>query len=240
MVVSSAMLLLSIWSPSVHADVVPTEWGVGIGARGEPADAIGGDSDLRFSAGPVLSVPVRWLIAPGVLWRADAVLALNPGQDRVEWYRLGGGIQVYSDDHWTLLSSASVSLGPELVLVDRARSRWMWGVHGGVAGVHSWHSFESEAADLFDLDANDLDDPTNIDPYSFQAAPLVGTQVNLTLWSTSGLALGLEAGYNVSYLREVSLQKADPNVGAVRAAMGLNFFHLGMSIIWEREERGIQ
>jgi hypothetical protein len=207
------------------------ERGIGISARTDLDDSSSGDAHLRLRPGPSIRVPLRWGLGHGVYVRSTVDLGVNPAQDRVEWKRLNGALTVYSDEHWTLFSSASLTGGPELALVESEKARVLWGVSVGFLSAQMWHSFDSRALDLFDLDKNDLSNSMNIDPYTNQIAALVGTHGNFTVWRAAELAIELEVGYNVSFLREVSLRKAEEEVEAVRSAMGLNLFCLGVSFI---------
>jgi hypothetical protein len=211
------------------------EAGVGLGVRTELNDGSSGDAALKFGPGPIVWVPVRIPLAEGFFLRGDLQLGGNGGQDRVEWQRLDSMVTVYSDTHWTLLTEAGLSVGPELSLFENGSTRVLWGVTGGVNTSASWHSFDSTAVDVFDPEKNDLDNPMNIDPYTLQASPAVGTHASLLIETRSALAFELEVGYKVSTLREAPLRKADADVNAVRSAMGLNFFRLGVSVIWGRE-----
>ena len=228
----------SIWGTAWLAAASPAyaiEAGLGLGAQTELSDGSSGDPALKFSPGPVLWLPVRAPVADGFFLRADLQLGANRGQDRVEWQRLDALVTVYSDTHWTLLTEAGLSVGPEVSLIDNGSTRVLWGVTGGVNTSAVWHSFDSTAVDIFDQEQNDLDNPMNIDPYTLQASPVVGTHASLLIETSSALAFELEVGYKVSTLREAPLRKADANVNAVRSAMGLNFFRLGVSVIWGRE-----
>jgi hypothetical protein len=216
------------------------ESGVGIAIRTDLDDSSSGDAHLRFRPGPAIRVPLRWDIGNGVFVRSALEIGANPGQDRVEWKRFMGEITVYSDDHWTFLSSASLVLGPELSMLQTDKLRMLWGVSGGLVSAQMWHSFDSRAVDIFDLEKNDLSDPRNIDPYSNQLTALVGTHANFSIWTRPELAIELEVGYNVCLLREVALQKAEDEVEAVRSAMGLNFFRLGVSFIRGKESGAVR
>ena len=211
------------------------EIGAGFGVRADMDRMLGRDPAVYQQAGPHIHVPARIHLGRGLYAHTAVGIGVNGGQDRVEWSRLDGYLRVYSDDHWTLLSSLDWTVGPELLAYERGAWRVLWGVDGGVGVSHSWHSFNVEAADIFDIEANDLEDPMNVDPYSRQVAPMAGTHANISFWFRPTLALELEVGYNLSFLREVPLKKSAPEVGAVRNAMGLNLFRLDLSLIWGRE-----
>ena len=117
-----------------------TEYGVGLGVRADGDQIRNKDTDTFQRPGPHMQVPVRWDLGSGVYVRSVLGLGVNGGQDRVEWERLDGFLRVYSDDHWTLLSSADLLVGPELLLVQTSSIRALWGVDGGLQIAHERRS----------------------------------------------------------------------------------------------------
>lgn len=205
--------------------------GLSLGIGGElvadSADGVDTLSGSKAGLGGGLRVPLRVDLGQGAWFKTTLSSALTRGQDRVEWSEGDAGVRYFSDDHWTLCNSSALMVGPG---IDIGRSEDLVPYLGAQAGallLTSWHSFEGPAAVLLDPAQGDVTRSTYIEPWTRQLAPAVDLALGLRMGRVAPFAMELEAGYTVSFFSEATLQKARPELGAIRTAFGLNALRFG-------------
>lgn len=206
--------------------------GVGADVVADPADRVEPVSDTRLGVGGGLRVPLRWSLGQGAWLETALHTRLSRGQDRVEWTQHGGAVRYYSDDHYTLVGSAALLVGPVVELGRSDDLRPVLGARAGAGLVHFWHSFHGDAAVLLDPAQGDVTSDQHIDPWSRQLAPMVDLSAGLRMGSLAPFAIELEAGYTVSFLSEATLLKARPELDAVRVAAGLDGLRFGVGAVF--------
>lgn len=220
-----ALLMLQA-GPAQAADLALA---VGADLLADPSDAVDGLSDSKAGMGGGLRVPVRIGLGQGAWLRASLHTTLSRGQDRVEWSQYDGAVRYYSDDHWTLVNSTALLVGPQADLGRSDAVRPYLGAQVGGALVTNWHSFSGDSAVLLDPDQGDVTSGSHIDPFTRQLAPMVDLFAGARLMPSSPVAIEVEAGYSVSFLDQVALQKSRPELGAIRTAYGLNAVRVGVA-----------
>ncbi len=221
----TGLLLGALASGPARAEVT---LGIAADFTADPSDVVEPTSDTRLGAGGGLRIPLRFGLGEGAWLEASLRSGLSRGQDRVEWTQYDGTVRYYSDDHWTLVNSTALLLGPVVDVGRNDALRPFIGARVGAALVTCWHSFHDDAAILLDPDQGDVTSGSHIDPYTQQLAPLADLSVGLRMPSLAPFAIELEAGYTVSFLSEAPLKKARPELGAVRSAAGLNALRIGV------------
>lgn len=207
------------------------ELGLGLDfATDGPASAT--STDARTGPGGGLRVPLRLGLGEGAWLEVALHGHLGRGQDRVEWTQYDGAVRYYSDDHWTLVQRTALLVGPVVDLGRSERLQGKLGARAGAAAVAFWHSFHGDAAVLLDPTLGETDHDGAIDPYSLQAAPVADLSAGLRVGAAAPFAIELEAGYTVSFLSEAALEKARPELQAVRTATGLDAFRFGVGAIF--------
>lgn len=223
------MLLAALAAP---ADAAELSLGLAADVVVDPADKVDGKRGARAGTGGALRVPLRIGFAEGAALRATLGTTFTFGQDRVEWTQYDGAVTYYSDDHWTLVNSSSLMLGP-VVDLTRTSARPYLGAQAGGVLVTSYHSFQGASAVLLDPAQGDVTSSTHIDPWSRDLVPAAELLGGLRLGGTDGgLAFEVEAGYTVAFLDEVALQKSRPELGAVRTAWGYNALRVGVGAVF--------
>jgi len=201
---------------------------VGAGGQRDLTDRLGDEADsASFAVGPVVFGDVRLEMAPVVDLRSGLSLTTAAGQDRVTW--LAGETRLVSDEHYTRLTAGRLHVGPELSVDVGGRLRPYFGSLLGLAWVQTWHSFDSRMLALYDPEKNDLDSEGNIDPFASQVAPVVEVLAGVGIGEPP-LAIRVEVGYSVSFLREVELRKSASDAGSLRTAYVFNPLRIGISI----------
>lgn len=231
-----------LFAPVARASV---QVGVGLDVSRDLADgvfstkAVGAESPERaaFGFGPGLRVPVRIGLGPqgqGALSQTVALrvapqISLASGWDTVTWSEYEGAVTYYSQDHSTTRLNGALLLGPELFLgaAKGARFQPYAGADVGGVWVRNTYTFSGAAAeDLLGIPADSVSG-SSVRPVSTSLAPAAGAHVGLR-WTPSGsFAMEVEAGYNVSFLKEAALDQTQDK--AVRSAYGLNAVRLGLA-----------
>jgi hypothetical protein len=184
------------------------------------------DPSARFPVGGGLSIPFAYSPRPGTSFRATLTLAVAPGQDTVTW---SDERYVYeSGDHWTMVGAGLISLGGEVEILPEAAITPLFGGAAGGGVVATFHSFGGDTQALLDPDANDLEDPQNIDPYTRQPVPAAEVWAGMRMGKH--VAVDIEAGYTVAFVSAAPLQKSPSELGAKRSAYALDFVRFGLGV----------
>jgi len=223
-----ALLALAACALPARA-AAPVRLGFGLDLVSDPADVVDGLSQSRAGTGTGLRVPLRVGLGGAASLRATLQSSLTRGQDRVEWSEQDGAVRYYSDEHWTLVNDSALLLGPELELGQSSKLRPYLAAQVGAGLVTNWHSFHDASAVLLDPNQGDPSQGSYIDPWTRQLAPMTDLCAGLRLAPTRPVAIEVEAGYTISFLDEVALHKARPELGAIRTAYGLNAIRLGLA-----------
>jgi hypothetical protein len=203
------------------------EAGIGLDLSRDLSDAGSTLADATMGTGGVLRAPVRRRLGPQIALRADIGLGLARGQDRVEWLAYEGLVPMVSTDHGTTATTLSTGLGPELSPFPEAVVSPYLGTQVGVLWAAHWHRFDPRSAELMGL----ADPEGGRHPYTTQFAPMVELHGGGRMELSGGLAIELEAGYNVAFLRQARLSQAPAALEAVRTAYGLNQLRLGLNLV---------
>lgn len=227
----AAILPLALVAALVPGPARAAELALSVGADAtyDPADAVEPLSDSAAGLGGGLRLPLRIGLGEGAWLRASLHAGLARGRDRVEWSQYDGAVRYYSDDHWTLVQSTALLAGPQVDLGRGDGARPYLGAQVGGALVTGFHSFHGDAAVLLDPAQGDVTSGSHIDPYTRQLAPMVDLFGGLRLMPSSPVAMELEAGYSLSFLDQVALQKSRPELGAIRTAYGLDAVRVGLA-----------
>ncbi|GEM_PF-3393723 len=201
-----------------------------VAASRDLADGMDDVESAAFGVGPYLGLGLG-LGPEDSRARLTATLELQGGAgwDRLEW--VDQGVRYYDVDHLAVAWSARVLVGPELVLPVPDTLPVRPTVRVGVGGGRVWthHSLGGPTGPLMDPDANDLDSPTNLDPYTAQwvsaAGGALGARLRLPVLD---MDLVFEAGYTVSYVPAAPTRRTLPEYQVVRADYGLNVARVGV------------
>lgn len=213
-------------APALAADVALS---LGADFVADPSDRVDDLSASKAGVGGGLRLPLRIGLGHGAWLRTSLHSSLSRGSDRVEWSQYDGTVRYYSDDHWTLVQSTALMVGPQVDLGRSDAARPYLGAQGGGALVTNFHSFEEGSLVLLDPDQGDVTSGNHIDPYTRQLAPIVDLFGGVRLMASSPVAIEVEAGYTVSFLDQAALQKSRPELGAIRTAYGLNPIRVGVA-----------
>lgn len=208
----------------------PLEVGLGAGVSLDLPDR-GGPTRLGPGAG--LEIPVRLPLTPHASLRARARLDYGgAGHDRVSWAVPVDGelVRFHHDDHFTLLLAAGATVGPELTIPLDAPVQPYVAVGAGLAWLGTYHSFGGDTAHLLDPAQNDLDDPTNIDPYTSQLAVL--TEAGVGLRTTGRTRLWGELGYTNAWAAARPLARTPAELDARREPYGWNALRVAAGVAW--------
>ena len=219
----TALLGLLICRP-VQAGV---ELGVGLDASMDLADAELGLPATNMGTGIGLRAPTRFRLADGVAIRADPTLGITWGQDRVEWLAYDGIVPVYSENHGTVLTTVGFMVGPELSPWTGAAAAPYMGTSACIVWARHWHRFAGQEESLLGLSS----EGEGIHPYTDQLATMVDLHGGVRIGLGQGLAIEVEAGYNVAFMREARLAQVPPALEAVRTAYGLNQLRIGLNLV---------
>ena len=225
------LLCALLWGPLSSGSARAAELALSIGAdfTYDPADAVEPLSGSSAGPGGALRVPLRIGLGQGAWLRTSLHAGISRGQDRVEWSQYDGAVTFYSDEHWTLVQSTALLVGPQVDLTQGDGARPYLGAQVGGALVHGFHSFHGDAAVLLDPAQGDVTSGSHIDPYTRQLAPVVDLFGGVRLMAGSPVAIEVEAGYSLSFLDQVALQKSRPELGAIRTAYGLDAVRVGLA-----------
>jgi len=203
------------------------ELGIGVDASRDLKDAKVGQSVPGMGTGLSLRAPARWRLKDSLAVRADLGLGLAFGNDRVEWRAYETMVPVYSDTHSTTLSTLGIALGPELSPWASTAVSPYFGVMGGYMWARHWHRFDGMAEQLLGLAGGGQ----GVHPYTDQVVPMVQMHIGGRTEIGNGLAIEVEAGYNVAFMREAQLAQTPDELDAVRVAYGLNQLKLGLNLV---------
>lgn len=210
---------------ALSAAALANDWLVGAQvAAGQDLPASEALPSGALGTGGALVVPIRWSPRPGATLRIDVGIDVAVGSDRVEWTPEGEDTPVYSQDHWTLVTSGRLLAGPEWTFAPNATRTPYLAMGGGVAGVMHFHTFSGDTEALGEGLAGELA------PYSLQAVPTAGAALGLRFGRPGRLAVELEGGYTAAFLPVARLQRAPPALGAIRSAYALDVVRLGIGV----------
>ena len=203
------------------------ETGVGLDINRDLYDSGTSLSPTSMGTGVLLRSPNRWWFRDRFALRADATLGASWGQDRVEWRAYQATVPVYSEDHGTTLTTAGVMLGPEISPWASESASPYFGAQLGMIWARHWHRFDEDDARLMGL-ASATD---GLHPYTTQTTPAVDLHGGVRFELPGRLAMEVEAGYNVAFMRQARLAQAPKALEAIRTAYGLNQMRLGVSLV---------
>jgi len=184
-----------------------------------------GDGHARFGPAGTLRTRLEVVFGAAAL-RVQVAGLTGPGRDTVYWWEDGWRS---STDHWTWLGGVTIGAGP-MVRIPLSQSVQVGGgATAGLMGIGAFHDFGGETQYLLDPAQNDLDDPGNVDPYTFQAVPSAEMVAALRLGR--GLAAELELGYTLALVPAADLSGTPPESSARRTAFALGavFIAFGVS-----------
>jgi hypothetical protein len=205
-----------------------TSFGVLAGLNVDLPDKVSG-GQTRFGPGGGMTFPVRARVNDLVVVRSALRLDAATGHDRVTWQQpVGtGSVRMSSDDHWTLLTSAAVTIGGEL----KPQVDWYAVPFGGLslggAWVGNWHSFGVsdsgvDTRPLVDPNQNDPLNGKNIDPWSSSFAILAELHLGVAFPIVDQVELLVETGYGGAFVPEAPLRKSPEDLNARRSAFVWN------------------
>jgi hypothetical protein len=177
--------------------------------------------------GVALRAPTRLRLGEKLAIRGDLGLGVSKGHDRVEWLAHEGLVPVYSEDHATTRTTVGLSIGPELSPLPGAPTSPYFGTAVGMVWARHGHRFERREAALLGLEPGG----DGIHPYTTQFAPFVDLHGGVRFSLPGRLAMEVEAGYNVAFMREARLSQAPAALEAVRTAYGLNQLRIGLNLV---------
>ena len=194
----------------------------------DPASA----DHTRFGLIPAVSVPVEINLTDTVALRINPRLSFASGKDRLNWEVPidGESVQFYSVDQRAFLAASSLIVGPIVSVPLEESLALYFGAGVGLSWVGTYHSLTAGSQVLFDLDANDVANPGNIDPFTSQIA--VGTDLctGVALALDENLSFKFELGYAAAYVGERELIKSPSGIGATRSAYGWNPIRAGVGL----------
>jgi hypothetical protein len=207
-----------------------TELGFGLQTGVDLSDAVFDDERAEFGLGGGFRIPWRRALADGVWVRTTLAGHLASGTDRVEWKDQGK--LWFSDDHRAFVTALDLMVGPELGGQISDDVAWRAGADVGVSRLNTWHSFGADAVVLLDPEQNNLYNSRNIDPYTGQWGAVAGIHSAGLFSVKPGVAIELEAGYRVSFVKEAPLRKTPEELDAIRVAFGLNLVQIGVGMVF--------
>lgn len=204
------------------ASAAEVDVGIGLGVGVDVVDPASG-SHTRFGPSPTLVVPVRVALSDRVFARGSAVAEVASGTDRYTWTVgvAGEDVRIATDGHFAFAAVGGATVGPDIVLLQPRTGgapTLYAGVGLGGAWVGTFHSFSQETVQLMDQDANDLDNPNNIDPYSSQAVWL--TDVRAGLGWGDALRTYVELSIGGAWVGEAKLRKTYAEYDVRRSPYG--------------------
>jgi hypothetical protein len=216
---------------ALPADAAEVTVGAGLAVAADLSDRVSAEH-TDFGPGPSLQVPVRVALSEHVSFRATGRADLGFGSDRVSWGQVVNGtpVRFYDDDHWAMLAALALTGGVEVELPGALPVTPYLGAELGAAWVGTYHSLGGETQLLLDPAENDLQNPSNIDPYTNQSAVLTDLHAGLSRGFSSRLGGWVEGGYSVAFLSARTLQKAPTDLEARREAYGWNALRLGVGM----------
>lgn len=203
------------------------EAGVGLDLSSGLVDDASALPSSDMGMGVMLRAPTRLRLGEKLAIRGDVGLGLTNGHDRVEWLAYDGLVPVYSEDHATRLTTVGLLLGPELSPLSDASASPYFGTAVGMIWARHGHRFEGREAKLLGLET----DGSGIHPYTTQIAPAFDLHGGARFRLPGRLAMEVEAGYNVAFMREARLSQAPAALEAVRTAYGLNQLRIGLNLV---------
>lgn len=213
------LLAASAWAADLSLGVLGT-----VGS--DLADATFADRTAHYPFGGGLLVPLRWSPRPGAALRVSLDLEALGGHDTVVWDTPSATYA--STDHWSMAGVALLDVGGELEFVPSAVVTPYLGAGLAAGLVANFHSFGGDTEELLDPTQNDLDNPSNVDPYTVAGVP--GATAWFGLRVGRSVALDLEAGYTVAFVPAEALQKSPEQLGAQRSAYALDVLRIGVGI----------
>jgi len=207
-----------------------SEWGLGVQAGLDLPDGVFDDERASFDVGGGLQSHLRVGLGDGVWLRSALSAHMARGQDRVEWQE--DGQTWFSDEHRAFVGAFDMTFGPELGGELPQRLGWRAGADFGLSRVYTWHSFGQSAVVLLDPEQNNLYNSRNLDPYTGQWGAVAGLHSAGRYSLKSGVAIEVEAGYRVTFVKEAPLLKTPEELDAVRVAFGLNLLQIGVGMVF--------
>ena len=203
------------------------EVGIGLDATMDLPDSGIDVPESHMGPGIALRLPTRVRLRDRVAIRVEPSMGLSWGQDRVEWLAYEEMVPVYSDSHSTILSTVGLLAGPEISPWPDASTAPYMGASFGFLLARHWHHFDGQEERLLGLAGGG----GGVHPYTDQLAPVVDVHGGLRLEIGERLAMEVEAGYNVAFMREARLAQAPTALEAVRTAYGLNQLRMGINLV---------
>ena len=162
--------------------------------------------------------------------RATLRADLGVGTDRVTWgQNLDGKEQrFFDDDHFAMFVASGLTVGPEIVIPTEGGLEPYFGAEAGGAWVGTYHSLDGATQQFMDPDANALNDPGNIDPFTTQLVFL--SDIHAGGLTTGDVGAWFEVGYSVAFLAESTLTKTLGRYNARRSAYGWNAARIGIGV----------
>jgi hypothetical protein len=225
--------LLALSGVALAAETGDMGVGVGVAMAADLPDKVSKEY-AKFGPGPSLQIPFRYQVAPLARFRASARFDLGVGSNRVHWEQEVNGedVTLYSDDHWAMFVAGGLSVGADFLLpVDSPLIPYL-GAEGGVAWVGNYHSFSGSTQVLLDPEQNDLDDSSNIDPWTGQLTLLTEVHLGGDFALSEGLDLWVETGYSVAFLNARELRKTPEELNATRDPWGWNTLRIGAGVVF--------
>jgi hypothetical protein len=204
-----------------------TSVGVGLSGGFDLPGPDGGD----FGIAPGLYVPILVGLSPAAGLRITVSATGGPGTDEVSWAESVNGTEtrIATASDFALVLTALATIGPDVAIPSDGPVEAYFGaeVGGGLAGVY--HSLGGPTAFLIDPAQNDLEDPGNIDPYTF--SPVLASDLHVGARSTGeGVGWWAEAGYGSAWIGSAPLKKSLPAADARREGIGWNPLRLGVGV----------
>lgn len=221
----AASLVLALVAGLSRPAVAGVGVGLGVDMVADLPDSVYRSTHADFGPGVGFHLPVRWQLRPEVALRATARGATGAGTDQLLWSEYDGQIRRVSDDHQARYLAAGLDLGPELSLSVLGPLDLFAGAEAGLVWVQSRQTVEGDASLALAPDAGGAATLFT----TAQLAPAAGLHGGLRWIATSSFAIEVEAGYNVSFLKEVALRDTDAALDAVRTAYGLNALRAGVA-----------
>ena len=193
-------------------------------------------SETTRFAGGGLSIPVRLEIHDAVRLRATLRAEMGWGTDRLTWSEevAGETVRVFDDDHSAILASGALSVGADILLPLGLPIGLYFGAEAGPAWFGTYHVLGGDTVVLLDPEQNDLERPTNVDPYTSQGALLSDVHFGVErVLVEDRLALWFEVGYSIAFVESRGLRKSPAELDAKREAYGYNALRAGVGFwLW--------
>jgi len=221
------LLLPALWALTAGPAWAGWEAGVGFDLAKDLGDAGLDLPTTDMGMGPVLRAPTRYRFSDKVALRGEIGLGMSWGSDHVEWLAYEEMVPVYSNDHATTLTTVGLLVGPEVSPWPKAAASPYLGTEAGVMWARHWHRFEGQEERLMGLAGGG----DGIHPYTTQMTPVLDLHGGLRFQLPGTLAIEVESGYNVAFMRKARLAQAPPELEAVRTAYGLNQLRFGLNLV---------